>query len=326
VGAIDHPFYRRPVMDAGLAALLADGTDIRDAGIATFACPGAMETLREAGRERLRYSAAILPLEVPCAGFVDWYLILRAFDLGAAAVALLTCGDACRYGFSLQTVAGRFSAIGRLLDAWDLGNARLAIVAEGSAHGLVSRLEAFAGTVAGLPQQPLRRIPPTPVEFHRCQLARLIVALCRRLGIGEDFSLADDGLLLAQVRLAEERCSLCGLCADSCPTAALAYRETEEGARLFFTARECTGCRLCTAACPEAALQIERGLHLALLQGDVQTLKVDELVRCRRCEQPFAPSAMVSRVLSRLGNQVPPIVNSYCPDCRMIAGLSRPEP
>ncbi len=317
--AIDHPFYRRRVMDAGLGALLSEVTPMGSDKIAAFVCPGGMEVLREAGRHRLRYAATILPLEVPCAEFVDWYLILRAFDLGAAAVMLLACGEACHHGCSLEMVKARFTAMGRLLDAWALGSKRLIMVREESAQWLASRLNAYTASVAGLPRQPLARGLPTAVGVHRYQLARLVVALWERLGFAGELSLTDDYLPFGQAKLHVEACTLCALCAERCPTGALAYTESQEEARLLFTARDCTGCGLCAAACPEAALRVERRLEPASLKGGALALKIDELMRCHQCQRPFAPRAMTSRVLSQLGAKASPIMTGYCPDCRLTA-------
>jgi ferredoxin len=324
VGAITHPFYARRVVDAGLRALLAQDEPAFAPKIVAFACPGAIEILQEAGRQRLSYSPAILPWQVPCAGFVDWYLVLRAFDLGAAAVALLGCAEGCRHRCTPEAATGRFQAISRLSDALGLGSARLQAFSEGSAPALVSRMNAFAEDIASLPWPISAEATPTTVEVHRHQVAPLLTGLCRRLGTGDTLSLEDDEVPFGVATIDSARCSLCGLCAGRCPTKALSYVVTGEGARLMFTASECTGCRLCVAACPESSLRIRRRLDLASLLAQTQTLKTASMVRCRRCGQPFASEAMVSRVLLRLGNRLQTAVANHCPDCRMVAHPVRP--
>ena len=319
VGAVDHPFYRRGVVDAALAALLANGEDGRPR-IVAFACPGAMDTLRQAGQRRLTYPPSILPLKVPCAAFLDWYPVLGAIDRGASGAAVLACGAACRHGCSPDPVAHRFSALGRLLDACGLGKARLAVVAEDSADGLVAELNALAEKVSSLPRQvSVER--PCDQDARAGRLPALLLSLCQRLGVSEELSLADEGLPFGQVRVDESRCSLCGLCADRCPTGALRYEESSQEANLLFRAADCTGCGLCTAACPEDCLRVERRLDLASLSGGARTLKADALSRCRQCGRPYAPRAMLRRVAAQL--REPSLrLTGRCPDCRMVAGAA----
>ena len=324
VGAISHPWYRRRVVDAGLRALLAQDEAAFARKIVAFACPGAVGVLQEAGRQRLSYSPAILPWQVPCAGFVDWYLVLRAFDLGAAAVALLGCAEGCRHRCTPEAATGRFQAISRLSDALGLGSARLQVLSEDSAPALVSRMNAFAKNVASLPWPISAEATPTAAEVHRYQVAPLLIALCRRLGISDDPSLEDEEVPFGAATIDSTKCSLCGLCAARCPTRALSHVVIGEEARLLFTAQECIGCRLCAPPCPENALYIRRRLDLASLRAETQTLKTAQVVRCRRCGQPFASEAMVSRVSLRLGNRLPTAVANHCPDCRMVADPVRP--
>lgn len=319
VGAISHPFHQRRVVDAGLRALLAQGEPAFAPKIVAFACPAAIHVLQDAGRQRLSYSPAVLPWQVPCAGFVDWYLVLRAFDLGAAAAALLACGEGCRYRHTPDRTTGRFRAIAPLLDALGVGSARLTVLEFGSAPALVSQMNAFDDSVARLPMQPLALGAPTEAATHRYQMARLLIGVCERLRAHNDLSLEGEGVPFGRATLDRSRCSLCGLCAACCPTGALSYVTTEGEARLLFAARDCVGCRLCASVCPEEALRTDRETDLASLRGERQTLKTANMLRCRRCGQPYASEAMVRRVFFRLGNGSSVAVGSYCPGCRMIA-------
>lgn len=253
-----------------------------------FACRGAMTTLREAGRDRLAYPAAVLRLEVPSARFPDAYLVFRAFDLGAAGAAVLHCGGRCGAACEPQALHERFSALGPVLDILGIGSGRLTTVEARSAGRLASALTAFAETVLRLPPHALCGEPSVPGHVHQYRTARLLAAICGRLGMGEPVTLEHTGLPFGQARVDEDRCSLCGLCAARCPTGALSYEERGREATLRFAAADCAGCDLCVAACPERALEIVRQLREPEPEAAPVVLKSAGLRRCRRCGREYA--------------------------------------
>jgi electron transfer flavoprotein alpha subunit len=56
------------------------------------------------------------------------------------------------------------------------------------------------------------------------------------------------------LRVLFEKCTLCGICIDSCPVAAI----TEEGEKLFIDEDTCTLCGICESVCDENAIVMEK--------------------------------------------------------------------
>lgn len=320
-GAADHPFYGRSVLEAGITALLTDRLPNSHDRVIAFACRGAMSTLREVGHRGLVYPAAVLPLEVPSAAFTDLYLVLRAFDLGAAGVAVVSCGGTCGPACQPRAFSERFSAIERVLVALDLESKRLTLVSADSAERLAYRLTVFAEEALALPPHVLCQGPRVPGPAHQRPAAGLLAGVSRRIGIVDALTLEHEGLPFGQPEFDADACSLCGLCAEACPTKALRYSEDSTAARLEFSAKDCNGCRLCSDACSEGALKIARRLEGASLGAAPVALKSAGLRRCRHCGRGYAPEAMISRIMSSLGERASALNLEYCPDCRMTAAM-----
>jgi ferredoxin len=114
------------------------------------------------------------------------------------------------------------------------------------------------------------------------------------------------GLGFTDIQIAES-CTLCNACVDRCPHGALGIKVGE----LIFDSRDCTGCGYCEQICPEHSI--------ALLERDgpvefKETLVYrDEMVRCSKCNVPYASVKMVRKVSAALQiNGMMPV----CPPCR----------
>lgn len=317
IGAVSHPYYQRPVMEAGLRALLKGGG--RGLAVA-FACRGAVRSLREAAARGFSYPGCILPLEVPSAGFVDLYLLLRALDLGATGVCLIHCGGACGPACRPAVFEGRVLAAQALLESLAGAADRVAVLAASSPRRLALALTGFASR-AGVPAygngSDYRFDGRGPGHS-----ARLLLSLWERVGRPQIPPLEHDGLLLGQAELDASACSLCGLCADACPTGALRYEDGGGATSLAFDPSGCTGCQLCSRACPERALRVARRLDYRSLAAGRRRLASSGVQRCLRCGHGYAPEAMVVRMLSLLGDE-PAADFRYCPDCRMLAVMGK---
>ena len=114
------------------------------------------------------------------------------------------------------------------------------------------------------------------------------------------------GLGMTDLRIGES-CTLCNACVDRCPQKALA---TEPG-ELIFNARECTGCGLCQQICPEHAITLlARDGATDLAERSVYR---DEMVRCSKCNAPYASAKMLEKVTAAL--EADRIIQ-ICPACK----------
>ena len=123
--------------------------------------------------------------------------------------------------------------------------------------------------------------------------------------ISADDSLAT-GLGITDIQIAET-CTLCNACVDKCPHRALGI----EGGELIFDPRECTGCSYCHQICPENAITLlERDGSIEFLKRPVYK---DEMVKCSKCNAPYASAKMIRKVSAALQiDQMIPV----CPTCR----------
>ncbi len=316
-GAVIHPYYQRSVMEAGLAALLEGGAS---GAFVALTCRGAMRTLREAVSRGFAYPSSVLPVEVPSAGFADLYLMLRALDFGASGVLLVHCGGACGAACRPAAFQERVLAVQTLLETLAFGSERVAVLNATSPRRLVADLAASVRT--GMDATPGGSACSEKANGHRPgENARLVVSFWERMGRPNTPTIEHEGLPFGQARLDSRDCTLCGLCADSCPTGALRYSDDSGAAILNFESADCVGCRICSRICPENALKIDRAIDFSALGVGRRPLKSAGLQFCSRCGQAYAPEAMVARLVSALGDRA--VDFRYCPDCRMLAAMGR---
>jgi ferredoxin len=86
-----------------------------------------------------------------------------------------------------------------------------------------------------------------------------------------------------------ERCSLCGLCAQFCPTEALALEGvgSDRQTTLVLTPTWCIDCGICAGACPEQAVTYGPSISLAeILERTSSPVMTDAMTPCFGCGLP----------------------------------------
>ncbi len=109
-------------------------------------------------------------------------------------------------------------------------------------------------------------------------------------------------------------CTLCGFCAQVCPTRALKVLEDREQTILALSAAECIHCGKCERICDFKALKMS--LPLAGAVEPNLTLRRSPVVHCEKCGGSIASRAELDYIVSQIGDST---WQHLCLDCR--AGL-----
>ena len=105
-------------------------------------------------------------------------------------------------------------------------------------------------------------------------------------------------------------CTLCGFCAQVCPTRALKVLEDAKNTLLVLNAAECNHCDKCEKICAFHALKMS--LPIAS-DAKLQTLRQSPQVYCRTCSQPVASQTEMDYIVSQIGEAA---WQHLCLDCR----------
>jgi len=284
--------------EVGLRTLVEERTD---AGV-LVSCRSAPPT------PDARVPGTWLPIEVPCLSIVTPGWALEVLRAGAPAVAFRGCGDRCGAGAPAR-LTPRIGFVRSALDAigvTDPGDrVRLVLPPDEDAADPTSRPEDLGSLPIASPDLAISLREPaasaTLLTRARAQ-GKVAEALGSPLGI---------------VTVRAEGCTLCGLCAQACPTGAFGLDEGPLSASLDLVPERCVGCGHCVTICPEKVIDLEPGVDLGRLGGH-ETIKRAAIARCTRCGEPIANAAMLERIRAMLPDDpaVTSTIGELCMNCR----------
>ena len=316
---------------AGMLSGFSGGAAAPPAPVIAFHCPeqGAA-VLKSAERQNTTYNMGILPVEVPCLRFVSMPLMMGAFRMGAAGVALLGCEN-CPHG-ERELLLGELDFAGRILDAFKMGSGRVRLIT-GNPETLgeaMGALDTFAG-----------EIEPGPVRYQgrsyhtgstRENLADALGTLIEATGKQPGGLAMKEGDPFALPDVREEGCTLCRACANVCPTHA--FRFDEEKQTLSLKHIECVACGLCETVCPEKVITLRPELYLEREALEWRVVVEDEMVRCARCDKPYINRKALEAVEKRVLD-LKSLLDTFhgkrrellrmCPDCRAVSAMFEME-
>ena len=314
---------------AQLAALLDKprGRGKKAPPVIVFHC-GEMgaRVLEEAGSVPLPYSAAVLPVEVPCLRYVSEANMLAAVSMGAAGVGLLGCEE-CPNG-ERELLYGKFEMAQQVLDAFELGGERLRIItaAPGREAEAVEALDVFVSQLGATPLSCGGKAPRRTDnrDIMGYALAGFITG-CEKQPGGIK---VPQGQPFGYVEVNEGGCTLCRSCINVCPTHAFKFEE--ESHTLHHKHISCVGCGLCVKACPENVITLRPELYLESDALDYMVVVEDEMITCARCEAPYINRKALETIEAKVFD-MEALLDTFagdrrkllrmCPDCRAVSAM-----
>lgn len=311
VGAIRQPLLNPERLEAELRTLLTEEVARKPRVLLVVADGGAPP-------DELKNLPS---LRLPSLGAVSAWLLLRAFTLGADGIAILPCPTGCRHRCDQARWERTLRFTRDLLARLGVEAERLVVVGREEVGSAVT-LKAFGETIVGLSAHRLQKLAGLKIK-EALGLPALLKELVSPAPI-PPAPLIGDWIPFGMVKMQASRCTLCGACAERCPSGALAFYEDDESSQLFFDHARCDACAACVQVCPEGALEIDRRLEFSRLWQPA-VLAEDQMVRCLRCGAAIAPGRMLEKVQRSLDGAKASsgeALGRYCPSCQMLRSLA----
>ena len=267
-----------------------------------------------------------ITVRVPCVASISSVFFLRCLELGFDTVIPLCPDAACPKRQAVEAWKERIDALLRMVGTLGIPP-RLVFVTlhRGEAEPVLSRIHDDVLSEQG-PTHLTR--DPTSLSFHsRADMVRILGTLTLDKDLlntsinGAPFPFFD-------IRIDQEKCSLCGACARHCPAEALRIDQGSEP-RINYSTFNCAGCKKCVDICPEGAVSIRRVMNLSKLKKDLLVTKAsDESARCRNCGQVIGKRRLLEEVekkLKKSGFEVLAERMHYCQACKNTAARQGDE-
>jgi len=302
--ALYYPTFSFVELENALAGLLSGRCITLEPRIIAFTCETCLSAFDGGSGSVVTYPANVLPFKIPCLAMVSPWLMLRAFDTGCQGLALISGQGKCQREANDAVWEASVEFVKALFDNWRIGSGRVRLFrASGDNLSEVAEgLTQFADKIARLAPtqfrtaelvQPLEGVLPLPA---------LVKDMGRRIGGSFSGAISTGLVPFGKLSLDSSKCTGCSLCVASCPTDALVWVASEEGAghQLLFKQDVCVGCGKCAGICPEKSLRLQRVLELDRICAGVFELFSDDMLNCRRCGEPVAPMSMVGHLKDKL--------------------------
>lgn len=298
--AIYYPTFSNEEIDEEMRGLLFDEGISLEPRIIALIC---QTCLTDHGDVAGHHAPGIVPLKLPCMDMVSPWLMLRAFDMGAQGIAIISGVRKCRAHANSTILQDNIEFVQALLGHWGIEPERIKVfeVTETNMVDIMDELKRFSARIMNSGSTSLRLSDCTSLSVEVPRLKELIEAMNNQLPHMTDGNISAGVVPFGKVTLGSNRCTGCGLCAIDCPTGALMFLTSEDntGYRLLFHHGSCVACGVCINVCPEKCLELQRILEIDKICHS-ESLLSDSIVSCRRCGKPVAPKSMIESLRSRL--------------------------
>lgn len=261
-------------------------------------------------RRGLALPAHVLPVETWSVDAVGLDLLLAAFALGAAQVAVLAAGSHDPAPLAAQARIGE-----AILAGLGYGEGHFRILDDDGPDQLAATLRDWPPTTAVAQAADFR-----PLDTKRATLELAIAHLRLHAPRAPREIPLPAGAPFGSVA-ASDACTLCMGCVGSCPSGALVAGS--DTPRLSFVEHHCLQCGLCVNSCPEHALSMTPRLLLDGARRE-RLLREAEIFRCIACGKPLGARPLIEAMLGRLAGHAmfaaPGALErlKMCADCRVI--------
>jgi ferredoxin len=238
------------------------------------------------------FEAGWYVVEVPCTGMLTVGWLLAPVLLGAAGFDATPCA-----------VGGCGKGLDNRLRA-TMGDANRAMSALSGDNEMARQLA---------------RTSPGPGLLESGSTGRGLAAISSAAGsLSMDFGVAEVGM----IEIDPATCTACEMCAQVCPTGALASDVDGAGVHISFDPQGCVACGQCVTTCPEfdqGAITMTRGFQDSEWARARREVRLEPTPVCEICGGPVAPSAMLVRIQEMLGDdasQTMDLIGRRCVNCR----------
>jgi len=316
-GAMSYQFPRVAERGAQMKQLLSTYRHMggRDACLVFHDGGDGRALLMEAATTGLGLPARALPLEAWHVAAIGLDLLLPAIAFGASQVAVVATPRSDREYLSALREQ---MAIGEaVLGALGYEGTHFAVVEAGEVAGLESAFAALAPApvVAEPATFLLSNDKRTAIEFAVEHLAKHAPRKTDEIALPA-------GAPYGEIRVDQDKCTMCMACVGSCPESAL--MDGVDQPLLKFLERNCVQCGLCEATCPEDAITLNPRLLLTPAVREARVLNQTQPFHCVSCGKAFGTKQMVTAMLGRLTGHTmfsrPEALRrlQMCGDCRVV--------